>query len=90
MKYGEPEGTFESHFKDLVLNNRDFPDYLVPIALDPSCDFYCYSIAKETFGNIVCFDGEHYDVPERAVVFMARSLDEFLNGFIPLPDEEEG
>lgn len=78
VKHGE-HGTLEDSIQHLKVEAPILPDYLVPFAIDPGGDYYCFSIRPQDHGAIYFFAGEFYeDTPERAVKYLARSLPEFL------------
>jgi hypothetical protein len=78
IKYGEPGYTLEETYRRIVQANPFFPVYLVPMAVDAFGDFYCFSRRKEDYGKIYCYRNEYFDEPERAVIYLAPNLDNFL------------
>jgi len=79
IKYGKQELTFEATYARLVLGNDDFPENLIPFAYDPGGEFFCYSVAKSSFGSIWCTCGDNYAVQDEGPVELAQSLHEFLD-----------
>ncbi len=73
---------FEDTFQDLVLDNEHFPKNLIPFAIDPSGDYFCYSLQKDHEGEICLFQAEYYDDPKRSTQYIAKSLQHFLESLI--------
>lgn len=86
IKYGKNGCLFEDTYQDLVVGSPEFPDYLMPIAIDPGGDYYCVSVRPDDEGCVYCHMHEYFDNASRAVAFMAASIAEFLNGMVE--DEE--
>ena len=84
LKFPNPRLTVESTYRDLTTDpaTSTFPKYLVPIAIDPGGDHYCFSSRKEDFGAMYCFSWEHYNEPERAIIYLAERLDSFLDALV--------
>lgn len=84
VKYGKH--LFEQSFRSLKVEDEIIPVHLVPFAVDPGGDYYCFSVSDEDGGAIWIYRGEYSDDPDRAVQFLARSLEEFLGGMIAEQD----
>jgi len=72
------EDTLEETLQDLVIERHVIPGYLVPFAIDPGGDFYCFSIRKKDFGAIFLFVGDYFDDLDEAVVHLAKSFPVFM------------
>jgi len=79
IKYGEPGDTLEETYRRVRSANPFFPEYLVPIAVDDGGDFYCFSRRDEDHGAIYYYRNDYFDEPQRAIVYLAPSLDSFLS-----------
>lgn len=82
IKHGNKDCLFEDTYQDLVADTPEFPDHLMPIAVDPGGDYYCVSMRPQDFGSIYCHMHDYWDDPSRAIVFMAASIEEFIDGMI--------
>ena len=80
IKHGRAGCRFEDAYQDLVIDTPEFPKYLMPIAVDPGGDYYCVSMRPRDVECIYCHVHEYFDDPDRAVIYLARSINEFLNG----------
>lgn len=78
--------SIEETYKDVFLNNPSTPDSLLPFAADSGGDYFCLSLAPESFGAVIFFDSEYYDMPDRCQIFLARSFEDFI--FNLKPDDE--
>jgi hypothetical protein len=74
------KGTFESAIEDCVLEMPIIPVFLIPFAIDEGGDFYCISSRADDFGKIYFFWQEFCDDLERAMEFVAPSLEDFIAG----------
>jgi hypothetical protein len=88
LKYGRVNCLFEDVFRDLKIEREVLPKHLVPFGDDPGGDYYCFSVRAEDVGSIWIYRGEYYDSPDRAVEFLAKSLNEFVEGMVA--EEEKG
>ena len=87
VKYGTDKEQLEYYYKDLVLDEKILPNYLVPFAIDPGGDFFCFSIRKEEdYGSIYIWRHEEYENPDAALLYVCCSLEEFIDG---LKEEQE-
>ncbi len=80
VKYGKH--LFETSFRNLKVEAEILPKHLVPFALDPGGDYYCFSVRDKDAGSIWIYRGEYSDEPERAVQFIAKSLNEFVESMV--------
>jgi hypothetical protein len=84
VKYGKH--LFEQTFLDLKVDDDILPTHLVPFATDPGGDYYCFSVRDNDMGSIWIYRGEYSEEPDRAVQFIAGSLNEFVEG---MEDEDD-
>lgn len=68
----------EDSFKSLKVDQVLLPSHLVPFAVDPGGNYYCFSIKKEDVGSIWFYVGECSQFPDRAIVYLAASLLRFI------------
>lgn len=73
---------FETSFRHLKEDHNILPNHLVPFAMDPGGDYYCFSTRPEDLGTIWFFIGERYEDPARASVYLAKSLTDFVNQLV--------
>ena len=76
VKFGE--GRLEDSFRHLTVEDAILPAHLVPFAVDPGGDYYCFSTREEDRGSIWFYIGEYRDEPDRAVEYLAKSLPDFM------------
>ena len=76
IKYGIDH--FEIVYKSLILDNNIFPKQMIPFAIDPSGDYYCFSINNESYGNIFIYRGENYEEKDKALIYISKSYNELL------------
>jgi hypothetical protein len=74
----DKKGTFEDTIEYLILDLKIIPHHLVPFAIDGGGDLYCISTAKDNYGKIYFFWTEFCDHLDRAIEYVAPSLDEFI------------
>lgn len=55
------------------------PDYLVPFAIDPGGDYYCFSTRPADLGAIYAFHMDLWREPERAMDRLAASVADFFS-----------
>jgi hypothetical protein len=72
------KGDFEDTIEDLMLEQGVIPVYLIPFAIDEGGDFYCISTEKSNYGKIYFFWMDFCDDINRAIEYVALSLDEFI------------
>jgi cell wall assembly regulator SMI1 len=65
-----------------------YPGDAIPFAVDAGGWPFLYSLTDGNTGKIFLFQADFYDDRERAVLFLANSLCEFLNGLVNHPDDE--
>lgn len=82
IKYGRTNCLFEDVFRDLKIDQQVLPKHLVAFADDPGGDYYCFSVRDKDAGSIWIYRGDYSDEPDRAVEFLAKSLDEFLESMV--------
>ena len=85
IKYGRDEQLLlEDAYRDLVRDRHVIPQYLIPFAIDPGGDFFCFSTRHEDLGAIFFFQGEYaLDKPERSVDYLASSFADFVEHLEP-------
>jgi len=84
VKYGKHR--LEDSLHNLKDNDKVLPRYLVPFAMDPGGDYYCFSTRDVDKGTIWFYIGDYHDEPQKAVQYVAKSLSEFIHG---MTEEEE-
>ena len=82
IKYGRADCLFEDVFRDLKVEREVLPKHLVAFADDPGGDYYCFSVDDKDAGTIWIYRGEYSDEPDRAVQFLAESLNEFFDNMV--------
>ncbi|MFC5473580.1 SMI1/KNR4 family protein [Paraherbaspirillum soli] len=82
IKHGMRGTLFEDTYSDLVQGNDLFPKNLIPIASDSGGDYFCYNLESGNAGAICFYQSDYYDDPSRAVVYLAASLEKFLNSLV--------
>jgi hypothetical protein len=75
----EEFGSFEDIIEYLMFEQDVIPKYLIPFADDEGGNFYCMSTKEETYGKIYIFYPEFCDDLDEAIVYIAPSLDVFIN-----------
>jgi hypothetical protein len=83
MRYGNPALTLEHSMERFKVKETVFPDRLIPFAVDPGGDYYCFSVCPDEVGAIYLFHMDHYGEPEGAAEYLAPSLGEFLSKLRP-------
>lgn len=78
VKYGKH--LLEQAFSNLKVDSDVLPEHLVAFATDAGGDYFCFSIRDKDAGSIWIYRGEYSDEPDRAVRFLANSLNEFVEG----------
>ena len=79
--------TIENDVQDLKVDDSILPDKLIPFAIDSSGNYFCFSKKEADFGVIYYWDSENYDDENRAVTYLASSLDEFINSMQNDPED---
>lgn len=83
IKYGQPGLRLEDIYRLLKRRvENPFPSYLVPFGSDPGGDLLCFSLRPTELGAIYGYRSEYYDKEEEAVVLLAPTLAEFLEGLV--------
>ena len=80
VKYGKH--LFEQSFRNLKVEAEVLPKHLVAFAMDPGGDYYCFSVGDKDVGSIWIYRGEYSDEPDRAMEFLAPSLNEFVERLV--------
>jgi len=78
VKHGPKGCLFEDTCRRLRVERKVFPEHLVPFAVDPGGDYFCFSVRNEDEGAIYHFIGEYLPDEDRAVTRLSGSLPEFL------------
>jgi hypothetical protein len=78
--------TFEDAYVSMVDQTPEDPEGYIPFANDPSGDMFLYSVRPESFGNIMFISHEDYKDPDRYIVFLAPTLEQFINSLTELPE----
>jgi hypothetical protein len=77
VKHGR-KGEF---LEDVFRMSREYlPATAIPIAIDAGGDFFVYSEEADSMGSIWFHRSDYFNDPSRAMVKLADSLAEFLNG----------
>jgi cell wall assembly regulator SMI1 len=76
IKYGKHR--FEESFYNLKIKAEILPKHLIPFAVDPGGDYYCFSVRKDDNGSVWIYRGDYSDNPDKAVEFLAGSFNQFL------------
>jgi len=82
IKYGNPDTSFETTIDDLKIKRKILPEHLVPFAVDPGGDYYCFSVGKSDFGSIFIFRGEYSDDSNRSTRFLSPNIFQFIESMI--------
>ena len=78
----EDEGEFEETYQQARVDPGYLPGDLVPFATDPGGALFCISETPETAGQVFLFNPEEADDPDTALVYLAPSLREFVEGMV--------
>jgi hypothetical protein len=81
LRYGKRLETVEDVF-ELMREDERLPQEAIAFAIDAGGDWYCYSIAPETYGRIFCWRSDYFEDPEQAVHWLADTLGQFLTGLV--------
>ena len=79
IRYGKPGHNIEDNYRELVQKERIIPKGMVPFAIDPAGDFYCFDSAD---GRISIFRSEHLPDIEKCITFLANSISDFVDGLV--------
>ncbi|MBX3628049.1 MAG: SMI1/KNR4 family protein [Rhizobacter sp.] len=85
LKHGSRLETVEEIYR-LCQERPGLPKQAIPFATDASGDWYCYSIASDTLGRVFHFRSEYFTELDRAVRWLAKSLDDFLSQLVEEPN----
>ena len=80
IKHGNKGLTLEATIHRVKLDQSLLADHLVPFAVDPGGNFYCFSVREDNFGEIFLFLMDYYDNPKRSTEYLTSSLRDFLAG----------
>jgi cell wall assembly regulator SMI1 len=80
-----PKDGLEGSYVTLRANDV-LPPNMIPFADDLNGDYFVYSTAPESFGEIRFLQMDYYDDPERFVVKLAPSLQAFLDSLVDPPE----
>jgi hypothetical protein len=69
---------FESSCEALLENEIIRSLRLLPFAIDPGGDYFCFCTEGPDAGSIWFFCGEYIDEPDRAAVRIASGFEEFV------------
>ena len=87
IKFGRKGSLFEDTYNRLVTEGQDFfPRDLVPFAVDPGGDVFCFRISSGDVGAIYCWVAENHATPETATVRLAESFESFLEQLVICPN----
>lgn len=78
LSFGSGADSIEETYNDVFVENDLTPNNILPFAADSSGDYFCISVTQGNFGEVVFFDSENYDSPERCIIRLAPSFHEFL------------
>jgi hypothetical protein len=70
------EDTYLSH----KIEDPWIPEHLIPFAFDGAGEYFCFSTAASSRGAVFHLWTEFVEQPDRALLFLAPSLFEFING----------
>lgn len=79
IKHGRQGSLFEDTMVRLKKDQEVIPDYLIPFAVDPGGDYYCFSISDNDHGRIYFFSGEDMNARKNATTRISESLKEFVS-----------
>lgn len=82
IKHGMRGALFEDTYADLISESSFFPKASIPFAIDAGGDYFYYNLEPGNVGEICFFQSDYFNDPSRAVVHLARSLAEFLDGLV--------
>ncbi|MGC5808096.1 SMI1/KNR4 family protein [Ralstonia pseudosolanacearum] len=82
IKHGMRGALFEDTYADLISEGGFFPKMAIPFAIDAGGDYFYYSLEPGKFGEICFYQSDYVNDPSRAIVHLAPSLREFLDGLV--------
>ena len=86
IKYGEKGDLFEDTFNILVAKGGDFfPRNLIPFAVDPGGDIFCFRDASGDIGAIYGWIADRYEDSEGSVVKLADNFETFIEQLVECP-----
>ncbi len=83
---GRPRGTLERTIQLVKCERHLLPDYLVPFAIDPFGNYYCFSVRSEDGGGVFAFRMDRAGEPQLAIEFLAPSIGSFLDSLQRKPE----
>jgi len=78
LSFGNGADSIEETYKDVFMENKLTPNDILPFAADSSGDYFCISVDPATFGEVIFFDSENYDIPERCTIKLSPSFGDFI------------
>jgi hypothetical protein len=81
IKHGIPGLTLESNIQ-FIKADQLLPDYLIPFAINPGGDYFCFSTRENDRGSIFIYRMDFSKNPERGAIYLSSSLGEFLEKLI--------
>jgi len=79
IRYGKPGHNIEDNYRELARNEKIIPNRLVPFAIDPAGDFYCFDSVT---GHISIFRSENLPDLQKCITFLANSMSDFVEGLV--------
>lgn len=79
VKYGKPGLRLEDDIEQVKFNQALLPEHLIPFAINPGGDYFCFSTCERDKGSICIFRMDYFDDPFRAVIQLTPSLAQFLS-----------
>ena len=76
------DGEFEEMFRQARVDPGYLPGELVPFATDPGGALFCVSETPDSAGQVFLFNPEEADDPDTALVYLAPSLRELIEGMV--------
>lgn len=75
-------GEFEEAFKQARVDPGTLPGAFVPFAIDPGGALFCIGHTADTSGQVFYFQPEDAEEGENAMVYLAASLRDFIEGMV--------
>ena len=79
IKYGNEKGQLEHYYKDLVLEEKIIPKYMIPFAVDPSGDVFCFSIRHDELAAVYIWRHEKSTNSNGNLLYLCSSFEIFIN-----------
>jgi hypothetical protein len=74
-----PLSTLERSFQNVKVNHHLLPDSLVPFAIDPFGNYYCFSTREQDTGAIYFVDMERHGESASIAEYLSLSFGAFLS-----------